>query len=554
MNTTKPWHLLLLSAKSQSALERASVNLSRHFTKKPRLNLEHAAYTLKVGRERFNHRKMIICRGLNDATHSMESNAPQRIFSTITKEKDRKIVFLFADYQDGSNNIERLRELYATEAVFKTEVDRCLKLHQSISGFNLSRVIFPLDAKSGNAMVASNKMIADYSVHFIVEYALAKLWMSWGVTPISMIAVGVGEYVAAVIAGVFLLEDALKLLILRTGGDSSSIHSTTTELASAASKVKPSPLQIPFIPGSSGTWISDQEIANTASYLEQIGKTSNFNLNQTLLENFAKHILLEVGFEQGLSAEIQQQCSTPIKQKLAFADLSAQCGEADAAYFALLHALGKLSLYGAAIDWNDFYHGRQARRVPLPTYSFAQESYWLLPSANHQENNAADEMVAPSKQSLPDISVKRQNPTNINARGKGYHQRPKLEDDYLAPADEIETELAAICGVLLKIENIGMDDNIIMLGADSMFTIQLSSQIAKTFSVQISPHHLFERPNLQSLAEKIKMQSPQIRARDKDFNQPNNLPATDVNFDELIGNMSEDEIDNMLSRLAQPFT
>lgn len=606
---TKPWHLLLLSAKTKSALERSSSNLIRHFKKKPGLNIEDAAFTLQVGRERFNHRKMIVCRNVEDAIKSLESMSQERSFSTVEKGKNRDVVFMFSDYKDSSKNINRFRDIYKAEARFRTEVDRCLELLRSISGFDLTGIMFSDDPATNDSFVKSNKTVINYSIQFIFQYALARLWISWGVKPKSMIGFGVGEYVSAVIADVFFLEDALNLVVLRAKEDqkiknngSTGRQKPSTELVSAINKIKLTTSQIPFISSAMGAWIANDDVASTAYWLEHIRKPVSFNLNDNLLSKLANHILLEVGFGQQLTTEINQKCSKSIKDKLVFVGSPVnyssrpgpqpnglppvakkkQCKKntvlpvcstnIDDGYFALIDALGKLSLYGTLIDWKSFYYGRRPRRVPLPSYSFAQERFWLLPGKILKtviEANSIENPVSIKGKRIPGpcfhVPVKQQAPITVNANTNGFHQRPELDTDYQAPQNDIEKRLVEICCSLLKIQTIGMEDNIIMLGADSLFTIQLSVEIAKIFSVQITPHHLFEKPNLQSLADKIKNQdrvvpasinesamTPVNNSYDEPYHFNNRVDDSDIYeelTDKMIENMTEEEVDNMLSKV-----
>jgi len=538
MISTKPWHLLLLSAKTQSALERANTNLMRHFVRKPDLNLEHAAFTLQIGRELFNYRKVIVCRDLADAVSGSE--APQRTFAAFSKEKDRKVVFLLADHERA---VDRIREISAVEATFKNEVDRCLNLLHTLARLDLSGEIFPTTAQTGNVLAAPDRIIAERSMQFIAGYALAMQWMSWGVKPIAMVAVGIGEYVATVLAGACSLEDALKLLV-------SPAHEALHTFA--ADGVTLSPAQIPFLSVSRGFWIGEGESA--VGLPNPVAQSAGVILNDSLMAKLANSILLEVGFGHQLTTEIQRACSQSLNDKFAFVNLSAHCGARDEDCFALMTALGRLCLYGAAIDWKSLHHGRAVRRIPLPAYPFAQERFSLIPGKTHQEADVRDAPVSPA---IKSISDSRATTRQAATERSGCHLRPELENDYVAPRDEIEMQLVEMCGALLNIENIGMEDNIITLRADSMFTIQLSNRIAQTFAVEISPHHLFERPNLQSLTDQIKAKMPVLPVpatqRASSVNDRHRSSAVLEKSDDLeamIGKMTEEEVDAMLMRFA----
>ncbi|MEH2238956.1 MAG: beta-ketoacyl synthase N-terminal-like domain-containing protein [Nostoc sp.] len=205
--------LLVLSAKTSSALETATANLVKHLQEHPEINLADVAYTLSVGRRMFDHRRIVVCQDLNDAVKILETKDPQRVFTHFQEPSEREIVFMFPG--QGSQYVEMGRELYQTEPVFREQVDYCCEILVPVLGLDLRTILYPREEQ---ATVAAQQLTQTYITQpalFVVEYALAKLWMDWGVRASAMIGHSIGEYVAATLAGVFSLEDALMLVTTR---------------------------------------------------------------------------------------------------------------------------------------------------------------------------------------------------------------------------------------------------------------------------------------------------------------------------------------------------
>ncbi|MHC5747097.1 MAG: type I polyketide synthase, partial [Nostoc sp.] len=210
---SRSWQLLLLSAKTESALETATKNLVTHLKQHPELNLANAAYTLQVGRRAFEHRRMFLCQNLDDAVTVLENLDLQRTFTNFQEPCNRQIVFMFPG--QGSQYVNMGRELYETEPVFRQHIDECCEILKSYLGVDLRTILYPDEDKTEVATQRLQQTQITQPALFVIEYALSQLWMAWGISPVAMIGHSIGEYVAACLAGVFSLEDALTLVATR---------------------------------------------------------------------------------------------------------------------------------------------------------------------------------------------------------------------------------------------------------------------------------------------------------------------------------------------------
>ncbi|HLF24978.1 MAG TPA: SDR family NAD(P)-dependent oxidoreductase [Anaerolineae bacterium] len=229
-SASRPWQLLLLSAKSSAALENATDNLAAHLKAHPDLKLADAAYTLQVGRWTFDHRRAVVCRDRAEAVTILETRDPHGMWTDMQEPHTRPLAFMFTG--QGAQYPNMGRELYETEPVFRDHVDRCCDLLQPHLGLDLRSLLYPdhiderrkTEDESHSSFVLRHSSETDHALDqthytqpalFVIEYALARLWMAWGLKPQAMIGHSIGEYVAACLAGVFSLEDALRLVAAR---------------------------------------------------------------------------------------------------------------------------------------------------------------------------------------------------------------------------------------------------------------------------------------------------------------------------------------------------
>jgi len=202
--------LLLLSAKTTTALAAMSTRLANYLESHPESSLADVAFTLQRGRQRFRHRQALCAVSTIEAVERLRAADREVTFSAQAPAHPPSLVFLFPG--QGSQYVNMGRELYESESVFRESVDRCAEGLESHLRFDIRSVLYPEAAAKGKAEQQINETRVTQPAIFTVEYALACLWIAWGIKPSLLIGHSVGEYVAAVLAGVFTLEDALGVL------------------------------------------------------------------------------------------------------------------------------------------------------------------------------------------------------------------------------------------------------------------------------------------------------------------------------------------------------
>ena len=198
--------LLLLSARSEAALGHAVEQLDAHLATQPDAQLADIAWTLCKGRKVFAHRTHVVANSIDDAAKRLQELATSSFAKTALNPAPG-IVFMFPG--QGSQYAGMGRELYAKEPAFAAALDECATVLRDELGFDLRERLFADDAEALRETGLTQPAI------FAMEYALARLWMSYGVTPVAMLGHSVGEFVAAVIAGVMSLAGGARLVARR---------------------------------------------------------------------------------------------------------------------------------------------------------------------------------------------------------------------------------------------------------------------------------------------------------------------------------------------------
>ena len=209
----RPEQLLLISARDADALERAAGQLKAHLEHSESIDLADLAYTLQVGRRGFSHRRSIVCRNRDDAIALLRAADPKRVHQSSHSSSDIGVGFMFPG--QGAQYVNMGRTLYESEPRFRAEIDACAATLKPLLGVDLRDVLYPDAGRSAQAQEQLTQTAITQPALFAVEYALAQLWLSWGITPRVMIGHSVGEYVAACVGGTFTRDDALALLAQR---------------------------------------------------------------------------------------------------------------------------------------------------------------------------------------------------------------------------------------------------------------------------------------------------------------------------------------------------
>jgi acyl transferase domain-containing protein len=231
---TRPWQLLTWAAGTSAELDTMTFSLACFLADDEKDNAADAFCPLKAGLRGLPHRRILVCRDREDALRAF-SNDADRILTTSEERCERKVAFLLPG--QGSQYVNMGRELYENEPEFRNDVEYCSERSKPYLKLDLRDLLYPKDDKSVDAGEQLVQTRFTQSAVFAIEYAVARQWMRWGVEPMGMIGHSLGEYAAACIAGVFTVEDGLRLVATRgrlmqqvAGGAMSSVLLSEDEL------------------------------------------------------------------------------------------------------------------------------------------------------------------------------------------------------------------------------------------------------------------------------------------------------------------------------------
>ncbi len=462
--------LIVLSARSDSALETATRNLADRLQRHSDINLADVAYTLQVGRRAFNHRRIVVGNDVADTTHALTNSG--RTVTATQERDDRPVAFMFTG--QGAQYVNMTRGLYDTAPTFRRHVDACVEFLKPQLGLDLREVLYPVEGQTEQAAQRLQQTALTQPALFVIEYALAQLWIEWGVQPQAMIGHSIGEYVAACLSGVFSLEEALTLVAARgrlmqslpagamlavslpeaqvklllnphlalaavnapnlcvmSGPEeaidqleqqlikqdvmcrrlhtSHAFHSAMmepilVEFVDQFKTITPKTPQQPFISNVTGTWITAAEAIDPQYWARHLRQTVRFGDGVRELLKQPDMVLLEVGPGQTLSLLARQQIGPSARHGTFRSLRHTHDTQADEA--TILNTLGQLWLAGVQIDWRGVHTHEQRRRIPLPTYPFERQRYWVdaqpsmgqavAPIATSKRSNIDDWFYVPS--------------------------------------------------------------------------------------------------------------------------------------------------------------
>lgn len=489
----RPFDLLFLSARTPDALEAVTERTAEYIERAVEIDFQDIAYTLRRGRRAFEHRRVIVCGGREEAVRALRDRDSQRL-STSLSPLDRPLVtFMFPGLGDHYDAMGW--EVYCTEFEFRDMIDRCAELlrgHLDVdirdflyAGRDWSRPVLSggvsapaigesnLDlraifagARSGvkRSPAPEQPAVAQPAI-FITEIALATLLLSWGIEPEAMIGHSIGEFAAAYLSGVLSLEDAVELVATRArliqskakpgamlavplgeeelramlpegvslgaingvklcvaSGEEAGIAELETRLGKSGvschrlrsthayhskmmeplveplmavlEKFELRPPQIPYISCITGTWIKDEEATDPAYWAQHLCHTVRFQKGLSQLLTDPRRAMLEVGPGQGLTSHAARERTRMQRLETPLIPTMRWSYDRHSELAVLLRGVGQLWLAGVPLDTSSLLFRPGQRRVPLPTYPFERQRYWIDPPAGEP---SAPAIAAPVK-------------------------------------------------------------------------------------------------------------------------------------------------------------
>ncbi|MCY1045105.1 non-ribosomal peptide synthase/polyketide synthase, partial [Corallococcus sp. bb12-1] len=556
----EPYQLLVLSARTAGALQRATDNLADHLAEQPDAPLADAAYTLQAGRQHFTHRRFAVVRDAQDALAALST--PERLPTRQQAAQRPPVAFLFSG--QGSQYAGMAAGLHRREPVFREHFDACAERVRALRGVDLRTLVLSGAGEEADARLKATEWAQP--ALFAVEYALARLLMHWGLRPSALLGHSIGEYVAACLAGVFSLTDAVTLVCERgrlmaglppgamsavplaeeavlpllgrelslaavnapgrcvVAGPLAAVESLERLLDARGLKARRlhtshafhSSMMDPILePFTRAVRAVERKAPQVELYSNLTGQPLTA-AEATDPDYWARHLRGAVRFSQGITALLRKPdlLALEVGPGNALTTFALQHPERATGVVVsptlphalererdmpvLLEAVGKAWQAGVDVDWKAFNSRAARRRVSLPTYPFERQRHWLEPTLGPGAPPPGAVQAAPSAHEPADTV----DSSAVVAAVPG--NRPEMSVSHAPPRDALETELCEVWSGLLGIHPIGIHDSFFELGGDSVIGLQLLGALRDRCRVELAVRELFESPTVARLAERVR--------------------------------------------------
>ncbi len=549
--STRPWQLLPLSARTPEALAAAGARLAEHL--QSAIDLGDAAYTLAVGRRAFGVRQALVARDPTDAAACLTAGDPVRLLTASEPaegwpESGRPVVFVFPG--QGAQHVGMGRDLYASEPVFQEEIDRAATLLAPRLGLDLRHVLYPAAGAEAEAARQLARTAIAQPALLAVEVALARLLGAWGIRPQAMLGHSLGEYTAAVLAGVFTFEQALELvaergrLIEQIGTDGGTMLAVPLSEAEIA----------PFLGG-------EVHLAalNAPSLVSVAGPAAAVaNLTARLAAEGVVALPLQVAFAghspqtEPVVAPYQARVAAARPKAPAIPFVSSSTGTwidaaeaSDPGYWA--RHLRQPVRFSDGVETLRTQPGTVLLEVgpsaglsPLLRWHLASPEERPVVAAMRQPKDTSSDLAtllgALGRLWVSGVRIDWQGfyagqgrhrvplPTYPFARRRHWiesagvtavradaepaaailQERPALRTGYVAPRDHYEREVAHIWQEMLGVAQVGADDNFYELGGHSLLATQVASRLRDTFRAELPLQPLLAAATVAQLAGAVR--------------------------------------------------
>ncbi|WP_410813372.1 amino acid adenylation domain-containing protein [Micromonospora sp. 067-2] len=519
--------LLLLSARTPGALDTATERLRAHLAARPHTRLADVAATLHGGRRQLRHRRAFV------ATEAGAAYDPGAVCTAEANPAGHRVTFVFPG--QGAQYPGMGHDLYRHVAAYRSIVDECAEELRPHLGADVRAVLH-----GGRADELRQTRFAQPAL-FVAQYALARTLVDAGVRPDGMLGHSVGEYVAACLAGVFPLDDALRLVAARgavmqrmPAGAMLAVPLPEAEVApllpDGVSLAAVNAPEVCVLAGAEadvaafGATLAARGVAThrlhtshafhsammdgaladfvaevrtvalrppTARYVSNVTGTWITAAEATDPAYWARHLRTTVRFADGVReltaqggsvVEVGPRTLSPLVGRGAVALMPAARDDSDGRRV-LLEGIGRLWTSGVPVDLSRLGDGAPRRRVPLPTYPFERRRYWVDRHAGPQVEAVPAALAAPQPETV--------------------YARPDAAGDHLPPRTDVEAAVVGIWQDLLGVAPIGVTDDFLELGGHSLLATQVTARLRARYGTEVTLAAFLREPTPAALAELV---------------------------------------------------
>ncbi|WP_448265689.1 SDR family NAD(P)-dependent oxidoreductase [Nostoc sp. DSM 114159] len=435
--TTNTFPLLFtLSAKDEERLRLLAANFVNYIDQKPEVNLTDIAFSLNTGR--FHHKQRLSLLVSNIASFQEQLRAfasgNERETNIICDEArgNTKIAFVC---NEATAIFSRIwKELFVNEPAFRDALMQCDRLFQNHLNFSLEKLL-------DNNQDINDPLYVQPAL-FALQYALCELWKSWGIYPSAVLGSGFGEYLAAQQAGVFSIEDAVKLVANRAHlFNKQTEESKFLAFQKVAEEVIYSNFQLTLIANNGE--VASKSIKTAAYWVQQLRQSENVEKGIVTLHQMGYQIFLEIGNQPIINVE---RSNLPANEIIYLCSLAKDGSN----YKQIQTVIAQLYVRGVNINWQEFHRSRSGQKISLPNSPFIRKRYWVDATKSHHRSGhplLGDRFPSPLSSIQYRASISQNNPAFL-----AEHQ---VFDKPIFPgAAFIEMALAAAQSQAVILENI----------------------------------------------------------------------------------------------------
>ena len=525
-STEKPAKMIILSTKTQTSLENHTRNMAEFFKKNKDCPLADAAYTLQLGRGEYQFRRMFVCHNSEEAASVLDNLDSRKIQTHCPAKLNRPIIFMFPGFgsqyinmglqlyrtesvfrremercfailnsladvdvkpilypgEAGDTDAKKLSEI-SQVVIFSFEYSLAQLLlnwgikPQAMIGYslgeyvaaNLSGVFSLEDALK--LIVTRERLIKKLPPGGMLSVPLTKEKLKPFLDDNASLAIDNGA--SCIVSGLREKIDAFEQQMKNEGylcmhiqtpyaGHSHQMNSILPEYEKEVAKITLNKPQIPYISNVTGDWITGVQAISPAYWAAHLEQTVQFAAGINKLLKLPGAIFVEIGPGRDLSTSIarynENACSS-----YTVINLVRPQGKDMPDDFYLLNNIGKLWLYGIKIDWAALYTGEKRQRIPLPTYPFDRQRYWI------EGNPFKNAVTTPAKNSTRNTSFPGTTLMDTPGKMAGQNEKvslrlPNLNSEYVAYRDDDEKNIVEIWQNFFGFEKIGIHDDFFEMG------------------------------------------------------------------------------------------
>ncbi|MEP7308965.1 MAG: beta-ketoacyl synthase N-terminal-like domain-containing protein [Acidobacteriota bacterium] len=365
--------LIVLSARSERALEGVRTRLVEHLKRLPGQSLADVAYTLSLGRSAFRCRLAAIGTGREDVIDALDAPDGHRSWTAAPRSIGRPVVFLFPP------DVSQLARPggAAPHPLVSAEIDRLASRMRALTGVDLGDWLRAAAAGDAPAGPQLQRESIGLPALVVVELAWANVLMRWGVKPDAVLGSGAGEYAAACVAGILHEDHALALAaacgsLRDAAANSGELDALTAAFRARVTAARPVSPSLPIVSSVTGCTMTGDLVGDVEYWLRHARTESIHEAALGVLLASGDHLIVNIGSGQSLRTRLQADPSAALWTG---ADASQLIEDSQD----LLATLGRLWVMGARVDWTAFWGSEPRGRVPLPTYPFERQRYWSDP-------------------------------------------------------------------------------------------------------------------------------------------------------------------------------